>query len=286
MEEAVLADAYRQFLDARQALPWPAGYPIGYALAKKVEEQDWGPFLSFHVEGDLRETINLLNTWRRHLHDWEIWMGVVDAFADNDAWTIRDHFIEPLVFYCMMLPSSTRDLLAGVATHAIHYANRQTSCSYPDKLAQDDSPRPLNRRKKESQVSKIGTNWRGTRQFMCDLAALDSKAYRTFTRNFRNLASHAIAPKFEFGYTNMVTRSIVSATNLVRQGDGTYSAVDDPTKKCVAYGFGGTPPLDLREVLNANTGEYRLAAQAFNSYQTLLIELMEKLRASPPPPNS
>lgn len=121
---------------------------------------------------------------------------------------------------------------------------------------------------------------------MCDLAALDSKAYRTFTRNFRNLASHAIAPKFEFGYTNMVTRSIVSATNLVRQGDGTYSAVDDPTKKCVAYGFGGTPPLDLREVLNANTGEYRLAAQAFNSYQTLLIELMEKLRASPPPPNS
>jgi hypothetical protein len=282
VEETVLADAYGQFLEARKILPCPAGYPIDYGLVKQVEEHDWGAFIVFQIESDLRETINLLNAWRRHLHDWEIWIGVVDVFAENDAWTIRDHFIEPLAFYCMMQPSAIRDLLATVATHAIHHANRQTSRDYPDKLTQDDSPRPLSKRKKESQVSKIGTNWRGTRQFMCDLAAIDSKEYRTFTRNFRNLASHAIAPKFKFGYTNVVTRSIVSTDSLVPQTDGTYSPVADPTKKCVAYGFGGTPPLDLREVMTANKGEYTFAAAAFNSHQALLVELMDKLPASPP----
>lgn len=242
--------------------------------------------MHFQVEGDVRETINLLNKWRRHLLDWEVWMDVLGSFTDHDAWTVRDHFIEPLVFYCMMQPSSIRDLLATVATNAIHHSNRQTIRGYPDKLDQDDGPWLLGRKKKESQVSRIGATLRGTGKFMGDLAALDSKAYRIFTRNFRNLASHAIAPRFEFGYTNLVTRSIAPANNLVLQGDGTYIPVDDPTKKCVVYGFGGTPPLDLREVLNANTAEYMRAAQAFSSYEVLLIELMGKVPAAPVPPDT
>lgn len=286
MEQTVLAEAYKQFLEARRTRPWPADYPISFDLAKQVEKQQWELFMHFQVEGDLRETINLLNKWRRHLLDWEIWMDVLDSFSANDAWTVRDHFVESLVFYCMMQPSSLRDLLATVATNALHHSNRQTVRCYPDKLDQDGSRRLLGRKGKETQVSRIGASWNGTRKFMGDLAAVDSQAYRLSTRNFRNLASHAIAPRFEFGYTNLVTRSIVPASNLVLQGSGTYSAVDDPSKKHVVYSFGGTPPLDLREVLAANTVEYMRAAQAFSSYEALLIELMGKVPAAPVPHSS
>lgn len=281
MEQIVLAEAYKQFLDARSTRPWPEDYPISFDLVKQVEEQQWELLMHFQVEGDLRETINLLNKWRRHLLDWEVWLDVLPSFADNDAWTVRDHFIEPLVFYCMMQPSSIRDLLATVATNTLHHFNRQTVRGYPDKLDQDDGPRILGRKKKELQVLRIGAYCSGTGKFMADLTELDSKAYRLSTRNFRNLASHAIAPRFEFGYTNLVTRSILPASHLAPQGDGTYHAIDHPSKKHVAYSFGGTPALDLREVFTANSGEYRRAAQALSSYEALLIELMGKVPVPP-----
>lgn len=287
MEEAILAEAYQQFLQARKVAPAPDGYPISFDLTARISERDWGPFISFMIEGDFRETTNLFNTWRRHLHDWEIWMGVVEAFGDSDAWTIRDHFIEPIVFYCMMKPSSTRDLLGTVATRAIHQANLQTIRDYPDRLDQDRAPTwPLSRRKKESQIVRIGENWRGAEKLMSDLIGLDSNEYRTLMLDFRNLASHAIAPRFEFGYTEIVVRSIVARAIRVQQGDGTFNFVADPVLKDVCYGFGGTPPLSLRSALSANKGEYNLAAQAFDSYQSLLTELMKSLPALPAPPSS
>jgi hypothetical protein len=59
------------------------------------------------------------------------------------------------------------------------------------------------------------------------------KRARCGTRNFRYLSSHAIAPRFNVGLTNTVTRSFVKAKKLVKQRNGTYKEEEIAGKQAV-----------------------------------------------------
>ncbi len=78
--------------------------------------------------------------------------------------------------------------------------------------------------------------------------------------NFRNLASHAIAPRMNVGYTGMVVRTVVPATTMVQQENGSFKSEVIPGKQAVSYGFGGTPPLPMRDVFAANLEEFEKAS--------------------------
>lgn len=63
-----------------------------------------------------------------------------------------------------------------------------------------------------SSLEDIASSLDGGAAFVAALRSLDEDDYLELTRNFRNLASHAIAPRLTVGHTNMVVRRVVAAT--------------------------------------------------------------------------
>lgn len=116
----------------------------------------------------------------------------------------------------------------------------------------------------------IGDDAKMLPAFLERLVALDDKTYRTGTSDFRNRASHAIAPRLEEGFTQMVTRSVGPYEDFVQQTDGTFKRVPDPNRLAVYYGFGGTPPLPLKTVRTLVAGEYKKARAAVEAYLDLV----------------
>ena len=110
-----------------------------------------------------------------------------------------------------------------------------------------------------------------------NLKHIDSAEYREVTRDYRNLASHGTPPHFEWGETNVMTRSVVPWSEMVNQGDGTYQLVEHPTRKVVSYGFGGMQPLGLSDMLEINKTQVTLAFAAFHAYQALVEEMIVAL---------
>lgn len=280
----VYEQAYTLFLDKLEVVPTPAHFPLPYGICEEVRQAPWPhlPLINQMVSWDLSETINQLNAWAEWLLHLSIWTEVLDNFDEQDAWTLQLHYVDPLAQVCLMEPSATRDRFGHIATNAIHQANLCTLDGYRDCLIQDQQERPLSRKRVENQVAEIGKTWTGLPVFLDALKNLDTEGYRQATKNYRNLASHAIAPRFRFGYTNMVVRSICPATELVQQPDGGYLLVEHPTKKVVSYGFGGTDALDLREVHRLSQTQFDQAVSVFNAYGTLMGEMLSALRAKAP----
>ena len=281
MTRQLLEGAYRRFHDARDALPQPTSSLFQHDLSAKVNTAPWRMFMELMIEDQLSESTNYTNEWCMRLRDWQAWLDVIDAETDKQqALEIQWHFVEPVVFWCMLRPSAMRDLFGFVATHALHQANLVVDRNYRDRLDEDARGRPLKRSSREQQLCRIGERWSGCKRFAACLTEADCKAYRDLTFDYRNLASHGMAPRFEFGHTNSVRRAVVPKSEIVLNADGTYSVDESSTKTALSYAFGGTPPLKLREMHAANQSEFAHARAAFETYRDLLRELLAAIRSA------
>lgn len=272
--------AYVIFLDKLEIAPTPKHFPLPYGICEEIQQAPWPhiPFLSHSITGDLSETINQLNAWTQWLLHLSVWTEVLDDFGEQDAWTIQHSYVDPLAQVCLMQASAVRDRFGHIATNAIHQANISTLHGYKDHLEQDKQKHPLSRKKVEKQIAEMGETWSAKPAFLCALKGLDTEDYRRATGNYRNLTSHAIAPRFRFGYTNMVVRSICPVQERVQQSDGSYAYVDHLTKKAVSYSFGGTDALELREVHRLSQAQFDQAVAVFHAYCALMSEMLSALR--------
>jgi hypothetical protein len=281
MTRQLLEVAYRRFHDARDALPQPASSHFQHDLSAEVNAAPWRMFMEVMIEDHLSESTNYTNEWCMRLRDWQAWLDVIDAETDKQqAMEIQWHFVVPLVFWCMLRPSAMRDLFGFIATHAVHQANLVVDRNYRDRLDEDAENRYMKRDQREQQLRRIGARWPGCKRFAACLTKVDSRAYRDRTFDYRNLASHGMAPRFEFGHTNFVRRAAVSKSEVVPQMDRSFSSEATSGKKTVRYDFGGTPPLKLREMHAANQSEFAHARAAFEAYRDLLRELLAAIRSA------
>lgn len=271
MDRMILERAFRDFLDERARSPALRDFPLPYDICDKVRMAEWPHFMGLAISADVQEMINLLNAWGRHLTDWAAWLIVLPKYGENDAMTIQMDCVEAPVFFCMVQPSATCDRFIRIATTAVHQMNIQTDSGYADRLDEDE--KFLTRRKREKQLTTIGTRWHSYADYQRRFSLIDGQAYRDTTRDFRNRASHTIAPRFERGITNLVTRKIVPARKMQLQSDGKYKSVEIAGNKAVQYGFGGTAALKLEDMRQANLNEFALAHDAMLAYEALLDEL-------------
>jgi len=239
------------------------------------------------VAGEIQETFNLVNRWGATLFRLQVWIEVYREYerelesSEGDIhdrlWELRDHAIDPLAYYCMLQPSASKWRLAVVAEHALHVGNRAVVPGYRDALAQDDLGAGRWRRLKEiiSQVDRLAENgqWQTYRAFRDRLGQLDSRAYASASGNFRNLAAHGFAPRFEVGIVTTMRREVVPWAELKPQADGTWERVEDPGQKGVRYGFGGMYPLSYADAYDANRQQYLAAREALSTLQNLIDEI-------------
>ena len=299
MEKKDFDLAYRRFSDAYfydgQETPAPSGAEryCSYDYCEVLNGLTFRvPMVGLGLGNDLRELVNCINRWKHSLGQWDVWNGVLEGYNEDDAWDLRSEFVESITYFCMFQPSGMKDRFVRYITTLLHHANMALDVSYLDRLAEDDKvyknlenkksrPYDVFLPKKEllEQVEKLAQNWSAAAVLLSTLVALDDDGYRDVTADFRNKASHSIAPHFEFGQTNMVTRQVGFADRQVDLGDGQIGFVEDRTRKSVPYGFGGVLPLSLKDTYAENKKQYDIARQAWSACENLLKEVCEKLKA-------
>ncbi|MGL6485661.1 hypothetical protein ACSZNF_00920 [Aeromonas hydrophila] len=235
------------------------------------------------VEDELREITNILNRWHSNLHRWYTWNNVLRGCSENEAWYVRCEFADTLIHHCLLEPSAVRDRVTFVATNAFHQVRLSCEKSYKDRLDNDPKqvdgkPVILSRQKKEKQLERILSIWPESQPFIESLKAINDIGYQNDTFNYRNRVSHAIGPRLARGITQLVTRSVVQATRMQEQPDGTYIEEPIPETLSVSYGFGGTLPVDLENAWQLNLRQYQLSRTCYEQYIKLLRMAVKSIK--------
>lgn len=275
----MLEDAYSKYWNRIESNGIPRFKLFPYDLCEKIKEGKWFAMTEWMVSGELCEAINQLNAWTTRLLDMEVWLDVVSQYEEDDAWIIRSHFVEPLVYFCMFQPSATRDRIGKIATNAIHQANLATTSDYRDSLDEDTLKRTyLTKSEREEQLQRICSKWQRGRPFVDLLQKLDSPSYRSKTFDYRNREAHFIAPRIELGEVLHVTRYRVPKDRMVEQTDGSFRLEVIPGEWRIAYGFGELRPLSLKEVIDANAEQYEVVVRVFEAYSRLLEDILAVMK--------
>ncbi len=233
------------------------------------------------IGGELAESINELNAWVYQLNNLKTWCDLLDTYEEKDAGALRFHFVEPLVRYCMFQPSSTRDRLARVATNGVHQANLAVDTDYKDILDQDkpQKRRFPSREMIEAQLERLVKPWVLGNSLMIALRRLDSEKHRQATLDYRNKASHFIAPRLEFGEVHLVKRRLQSRSESdeLQKFMSDIFPVKDSQEARVVYEIGGVRSLSLVEIVEINSQEYEFAVAALEAYSDLLREALPRM---------
>jgi len=130
--------ANQLFLDQLEVYVEEESFPLPYDLCEEICSVPWHlPGMEISISGDIREAINQLHSWHEHMVSWSIWIETIKNFEHNDAWSLRNMYVEPIAFFCMFQPSATRERFGSIATNAIHQANLHLTRDYKDRLDQD-----------------------------------------------------------------------------------------------------------------------------------------------------
>lgn len=234
----------------------------------------WSTLGSTLIEDELRELTNYLNAWLGALKRWHAWQRVWHECTEDEQWDLEHEFLTPLATYCMFQPSAIRDALTFVITNGMHQMALSLDHDRRDWLPLDQAPweqlRYPTRRQKEEQLASTVRAWSEGRLLLTRLRQLDGAATRTATADFRNRASHSIAPRFSRGITRAVTRTIVQATRIQEDGSGVARPVPIPGAFAVRYSHGGTEPLDLDRMRLVNLAQFEIAVACHDLYVTIL----------------
>lgn len=284
---AVLSEFLDRIEDGNGLLP--AQQPFPYDLVPGIETAVWILGLIEHmVEGELQEVTNQLNHWLGNLRRWHAWNEVLAKHHEDVRWGVEWEWVEPLAFHCMFQPSATRDRFIMVATNALHQVRMAIDPTIKDELLGDPTKPDEDlffpsRRKRDPQLKEMAKAWPAGKAFIQTLGQLDGKGYRRITADFRNRASHGIAPRFSIGHTALVTRAREQATTLEEQPDMSFEVVPVPDKMATSYSFGGLPPLLMRQAWEANRAQFECARRAFNAYVALLTVAVAEMPKRPDP---
>lgn len=272
--ESLLKRAFETYLSARgQSDCRPSRPYLPYDVVDLTDLRcpTFGKWL---IEGELRELTNNLNAWLGALRRWHAWQAVMRDYSEGECRELEHEFVTPLATYCLFQPSALRDMITFVVANGMHQVLMSVDPTYPDRLQLDQDPweKPSypTRRKKEKQLADIITRWPIGKTLLTTLGKLDDQNNRLATSDFRNRASHNIAPRLSIGVTQTVTRTVEQATRMESIGDGYFDKIPIPNKTCVCYGFGGTEPLDLNHVREINEQQFDVAVACFEHYINLL----------------
>ncbi len=251
---------------------------LSYSVVEKATEAKGGLAWDWGVPSEIRETINEINSWCSRLHEWRTWLNLLPEYEDdgkNDAWEIQSHFIEPLAFYSLFQPSAVAERIIEITENAMHQANCHIFPDVKDKLDQDDLKpgQPLSFKARKAQLDRLGSRWENYQVFKDLWAQIDSKGYRESIKNFRNLASHSIAPRFGFGEIGRAFRSIVPDQEMVQLPDGLYKPVNHPSKKMISYAIGVQEPLSHELIYEANLQEFMRVQRCMLAFDKLIEEM-------------
>ncbi len=278
---SLMTGAYSKFHDKllgnKEHFPRLAEFKIVDRIDKTQGTFAWW----WSAAAEVRETINILNSWATRLHEWGAWNMVIESHGcDDDKWDIFLHFVEPVSFFCMNQPSGFTDRIILVSENLLHQANRNAVADYKDSLDQDRSSKGILRRSDRlAQLRRLGAKWKKFEALYNSLQKINNKEYNEKTKNFRDLSAHSLPPRLMSGQLIRAFRAVVPRTQMVAQNDGTFLEKPHPTETAVQYAMHQIPPLELDETRSANLMEHHKALACMDALRELIGELCDRMDA-------
>ncbi|WP_176000643.1 integrase [Burkholderia vietnamiensis] len=247
---------YRQYRAALKAAPLKGKFmPYGWGALPQRLSGDWIAYAEMFNEFS-QELANTINDLTRYTHQLTAWRDVVDKLDDEGKFNVAVEFVDPLATIALNLPYVIRSRFIFAAAHLSHQAGRtMVPKGWKDDLPLDDEIY-------FEQADAVGGQWKTYTKFKTKLERISDRAYQVKTKNFRNTYNHRFSPRVVLGQMNIVTRHV------------------DAKTKQVSYGFGSTPPLTLRLVVELLEEQCQRCYKAFEAFQKLVQEHEKAISAA------
>ncbi|MDO9213769.1 MAG: hypothetical protein Q7U23_08055 [Methylococcales bacterium] len=215
-----------------------------------------------------REIINALNRFAHEIDVIETWSNhIFPDYSEDEQFELSWYFLQLPLYYCLNQPHSIRDRLIFCATHLCHQANIfNKTPEYKDDLPEDW-------RIKKKELIKRAKFWNANNNLLNALDNVASDNFKEKTFNYRNMAHHQIPPSLEYGTANYVTRiGYKEETFEYTVFENGVEVKKTKTTKGVSYGFGGTPPLKSKDLIDDLKQQLELLKIAFEAYWAMILE--------------
>lgn len=297
MHQEFLLSAYQRHLEIRDREDPCGPSVLRYHPYKLCDTEGIAPrfrveLVDMQVIHDLQALINCFNAWVKEMRKWKAWIPILDDYNDTQRWDLRFEFVDPIAHRCMLEPCAMRDRISNALYFLLHHANLSTASGYPDELATDQfeqdalrkgrvKPQYLPRSKLDKQLDKLSVkgHWNTAHAVIEKLELLDNETLREATLNYRNAASHSIAPRFEMGVIPYVKRQYKLAGSRIPQADGATPKREGQTGFVLSYGFGEHDPLQHAPTFRLIRAQLKLARDTLCAYEALLLEVFERINA-------
>ena len=265
----------RFLLHARASQKIVTSY-LPFDLSKQISDSCWPLLAGDIVRDNLTESANGINEFQSRINHLDAWARVVAELNEEDAIDTTHFLVSPIAHFCLLQPYALKERLVHVSTQIIHQGNRKCFDDYQDTLPTD--PTDLSQPKWPSGKEKLNVllkiskeKWLSSNALGKSLSELNGPHFEQKTLRYRTKANHSIPPHFEMGLGPFVTR---------------YLSADDIPSSAkqkglrVTYGFGGTPPLKISEIVSACATEHTAALKCYHCLEAVVREILEKVKSA------
>ncbi|HEV2596453.1 MAG TPA: hypothetical protein VGU01_14775 [Sphingomicrobium sp.] len=198
-----------------------------------------------------RELANIINDLTNHVDRLRAWHIVVDPLSDEGKLAATHEFVDQLGTIALGLPYAIKSRFAVAAGHLCHQANMSKGIDdWKDEFPEGNLYL--------HHIEPFGNVWKKFRPFVLALEPLAGQKFRDASANFRHAYNHGFSPNFVVGVSGSVERKVGN--------DGR-----------VGYTFNQSEPFTLAEVADVLEIERDHCYRAFEAFQELIGEQMDRI---------
>lgn len=208
------------------------------------------------VKDFAREIANGINAFTISLRRLTAWQRVAASLTDEkELHSLLHEFVDGPVTLALITPYMLRSRIIFATAHLSHQLNLLREEGWEESRLPPDSEIWF------TTADVQGQPWKRYKKLKVAAEQLGSKEFQSATEDFRNAFSHRFSARIGTGITNFVTRIADGATGRI------------------TYEFGGTPPLDLGQVIGLLVAEAENAYAVFERFKHLVAEQTAYLSA-------
>jgi hypothetical protein len=189
-----------------------------------------------------------MNAFTLNVRRLSAWETLMTSLGEEEQAEALHEFIEPIATLCLLTPYAIRSRLLFATAHLCHQVNLTREADWPE------ASLPMDDKIWMDSADRQGARWQKYNQLKTRIEAIGGNRLRQATADFRNAFTHRFSPRVATGITNFAVRHFDPATG----------------KAC--YSFGGTEPLDLKELTALLVAELAHCYAAFAAFQALVGE--------------
>ena len=187
-----------------------------------------------------------INRFGNELRSLLAWAKVFETITEAERISALYEFAYPTASQCMSMPYSIKQALIKSVCQISHQTNRFLDSNWNEKA--------LPEKPNFHDARRLASRFEAWTALSTALEALDDKAFRLASDDYRNQANHGFPPRIEYGYTPVIRRDAPSSV------PGSFYQLYD------------LPPFRLNDLIPLLEPQYDAAIRCYDRYVNLIKE--------------